>query len=532
MKYNPSLYEYSSRRALVYGKEMVCSSHPLAAQAGFEILKQGGNAIDAAIATAAALTVVEPTSNGIGGDAFAIFVKDGHVHGMNASGRAPRRLNADILRSEGHDTMPTRGPHTLTVPGVPAAWAALSQVHGTLPLEDVLAPAIRYAEEGAPVAVTVGEDWERAYLKFAETPNDYQDWMHTFTVDEKAPAIGHNMLLKHHGQTLRDIAETQGRSFYEGALMKKILRYVQSKGALFTEDDFTSYQPEWVTPIETEYAGYRVLEIPPNGQGMVALMALNILKQRGITSVDSPDAMHVMMEAVKLAFTDGRTWIADGDAMTMSIDDLLSEDYARDRADAITTEAIDPQPIEPIGGGTVYLATADKDGNMVSYIQSNYMGFGSGLVVPETGIALHNRGANFSLDPHSPNVLEGGKRPYHTIIPGFLMQGDRPVGPFGIMGGFMQPQAHVQVLVSLLMEGKNPQAALDRPRFLWTGGKCIDVERDFPEDMVRALKRRGHDISYSNKVPDFGRGQIIIRNEHGIYTGATEKRCDGTIAAG
>lgn len=525
MKINHT-YAYPSKRNLIYGSEMVATSHPLASQAGLSILEKGGNAIDAAIAAAAALTVLEPTSNGIGGDAFAIFWKDGKIHGLNASGRAAKKLTAQVLRDEGHTEMPVNSPHTITVPGVPSAWASLSNEHGNLPLTEVLAPAIEFAEKGAPLAVTVAEYWERAAKNYEKDRDKYKNWFDTFTVDGKAPTAGSRVVLTNHANTLREIAETKGESFYRGNLAKKIIAYTKTIGSYLTEEDFSEHHPEWVDPISTNYKGYDVLEIPPNGQGLVVLMTLNLIGEMHLMPNDE-NYEHKLIEALKLAFTDGRNAICEG---MPDVDYYLSKEYAKQRVAEIGEEAILPKPIEGVGGGTIYLAAADKDGNMISYIQSNYMGFGSGYVVPDTGIALHNRGANFSLDENSPNCICGGKRPYHTIIPGFLMKDGKPLGPFGIMGAFMQPQAHVQVLLKMIDGGINPQSALDAPRFFWDGGKHLFAEPDFPKVTFDALKEKGHEIEYTNDIGHFGRGQIILKTKDDFYVGATEKRCDGYIA--
>ncbi len=530
--FDPHVYPFASKRHVVYGKRgIVATGHPLAAQAGLRILQRGGNAIDAAVATAAALTVLEPTSNGIGGDAFSIFWKDGRIYGLNSSGPAPKRIDAQKVRDAGYSQMPAHGPIPVNVPGVPAAWASLVKEHGKLTLMEVLTPAIEYAEEGAPVAPTVAENWEAARKAYQLSGDAmYTHWFDTFTSSGKAPKAGEIFTLPDHAETLRAIGETNAEAFYGGELADKISAYMESIGGYLRADDLASFSPEWVTPIETEYHGCRVLEIPPNGHGIVVLMAMNILKELPEAEADSFLDIHRQIEALKLAFADAMQYVTEPSQMPYTAEDLLSPVYAKERASLITDAALEPQPGEPLRGGTVYLCTADGDGNMVSYIQSNYMGFGSGLVVPGTGIALHNRGANFSLDPAHPNVVTPGKRPYHTIIPGFLMQGEEPLGPFGIMGAFMQPQAHLQVMTSLLRDGYNPQASLDKPRFQWVGGKRVLVERDFPKELFEKLQAAGHEIAYSDDVGSFGRGQMILR-AGGAYVGATEKRCDGQVAA-
>lgn len=523
-------YQYPSKRNIVYGgRGMAATSHPLASEAGLQMLRAGGNAIDAAVAMAAALTVLEPTSNGIGGDAFAIFYKDKKIHGLNASGPAPKRIDAELVRKQGHTEMPVCGALPVNVPGAVSAWTELNRIHGKLPLQSVLAPAIRYAEEGAPVAETVSHFWKQAQASFDADDPMYGPWYETFTKDNRAPEPGERFFLPDHAKTLTAIAEDP-ESFYRGRLAKEIAACVQSEGGFLSFDDLAAYSPEWVTPIETAYKDHRILEIPPNGHGIVVLMALSILESLPDTS-DEILYTHRMIEALKLAFSDAAAYVTDPSAMPVEKEQLLDPVYLKQRGDAITDTALTPEKGDPIRGGTVYLCAADRDGTMISFIQSNYMGFGSGLVVPRTGIALHNRGANFSLEKGHPNELKGGKRSYHTIIPGFIMKGDTPVSAFGVMGAFMQPQGQLQVLSSILRDGHNLQEALDRPRFQWVGGKRVLVERGFPESVTDALGRMGHDITYSDDTGSFGRGQIIWRNEDGVYAGATECRCDGHISA-
>ena len=511
---------------------MVATCQPLAAEAGLSVLRKGGNAIDAAIATAVCLTVVEPTSNGIGGDAFALVWTKGQLFGLNASGPAPQLLTLQALKKAGHSEMPTYGWFPVTVPGAPAAWAELSARFGRLPLSEVMAPAITYAEQGYPVSPTVGRNWESAYTRYAQELKDEQfnHWFKTFAPQGRAPKIGELWSSPDHARTLQSIAETNARSFYQGDLADKMDQFSKIHGGFLRKEDLATYTPEWVTPISINYRGYTVWEIPPNGHGLVALMALNSLKGFDFQMKESPDSYHRQIEALKLAFADGKKYIADPSQMNVSIEALLSDGYAEERRRQIGERALQPEPGNPPKGGTVYLATADGEGNMVSFIQSNYMGFGSGLVVPETGISLHNRGNNFSLDPTHANCLQPGKRPYHTIIPGFLTKGDLPVGPFGVMGGFMQPQGHVQVIMNTVDYHLNPQAALDAPRWQWINGKTIEIEHSFPEPIAQELARRGHDIRWSMNTSSFGRGQIIWRNADGILAGGTEPRADGHIS--
>ncbi|WP_078381884.1 gamma-glutamyltransferase family protein [Sutcliffiella halmapala] len=528
-------HPFSSKRHTVFAKKgMVATSQPLAAQAGLEILQKGGNAIDAAIATAAALTVVEPTSNGIGGDAFAlVWVKD-QIHGLNASGPAPESITADAVRSLGHSKMPVHGTAPITVPGVPAAWAELSQKFGRLSLGEALEPAIRYAEEGYPLTPILGRFWKRAYDKFKEDfkTAEFDAWFETFAPKERAPEIGEVWKSPGHAATLRSIGKTKARSFYEGELADKIDEFMKKHNGFLSKSDLSSYQPEWVQPISTNYRGYDVWEIPPNGQGMVALMALNIFKQLAPPAWQSVETLHQQIESMKLAFTDGQSFITEPESMPVSVEELLSEKYAQERSKVISDEAGKPSPYELPKGGTVYLAAADEEGNMISYIQSNYMGFGSGIVIPGTGISLQNRGHDFSLDESHPNVLKPGKRTYHTIIPGFLSKEGKAVGPFGVMGGYMQPQGHFQVVTNTVDYLLNPQAALDMPRWQWMKGKSVHVEPEFPNYLIQALARKGHDVHVTPDGGSFGRGQIIWRNnDTGVLTGGTESRTDGAIAA-
>ncbi|GAA0479795.1 gamma-glutamyltransferase family protein [Salinibacillus aidingensis] len=528
-------YPYSSQRMVsIANRGMVATSQPLAAQAGLDMLKQGGNAVDAAIATAAALTVVEPTSNGIGSDAFALVWTKGKLYGLNGSGPSPDSISIEKVRAKGYDDIPVHGWIPVTVPGAPGAWAELSDQFGKLPFKELLKPAIDYAENGYPVSPTLGRFWTKAYQKYKEEldGDEFKHWFHTFAPHGRPPQIGEVWKSTDHADTLRSIAETKAKSFYEGEIAEKISRFSTQYDGFLTKKDLETYRPEWVEPISVNYRGYDVWEIPPNGQGLVALMTLNMLKGFSFSEKESADTYHKQMEAMKLAFTDGQTYITDKKDMRHSTEQLLSDTYAQKRRNCIHDTALTPKPGQPPKGGTVYLATADQYGNMISFIQSNYMGFGSGLVVPGTGIALQNRGHNFSLNPSHDNALKGGKRTYHTIIPGFLTKNNIPIGPFGVMGGFMQPQGHVQVLVNMIDFKLNPQAALDAPRWQWRKGKEIAVESTFPSYIAEGLVRKGHDIQTELEKGEFGRGQIIWRDhETGTLYGGTESRTDGAISS-
>ncbi|TDF97586.1 gamma-glutamyltransferase family protein [Paenibacillus piri] len=534
--FDPQYYPYASRRTAVYaGNGMVAASQPLAAQAGLDMLKRGGNAIDAAIATAASLTVLEPTSNGIGGDAFALVWTGGKLHGLNASGPAPQRLTIDALRERGFATMPLYGIVPLTVPGAPAAWTELSRRFGKLPFAELLEPAIVYAERGFPVSATLGALLAYEFNKFdkLDKSDAFAALYRTFAPGGRIPQPGDRVTYPHHAATLRSIARTEAESFYRGELAERIDSCVKEHGGFLSKEDLAAYKPQWVEPIQVNYRGYDIWEIPPNGQGIVALMTLNMLKRFDFhpAARDGVDTYHRQIEALKLAFADGFEHVADASAMKASLAGMLSDAYGRERAQLIGARAAAPKPGKPPRGGTVYLAAADGEGNMVSFIQSNYTGFGSGIVVPETGIALQNRGADFSLDPAQANALQPGKKPFHTIIPGFMTKGKEAVGPFGVIGGFMQPQGHVQVVTNMIDFHLNPQAALDAPRWQWKEGMTVELEPGFPDAAALALQRRGHHIVRNPSSLSFGRGQIIWRDaSSGVLIGGTEPRTDGHIA--
>ena len=534
MEFDALKNSYPSRRSVVYGRRgMVCTSQPLAAQAGLDIIKKGGNAIDAAIATAACMTVLEPTSNGIGSDAFALVWTQGKLHGLNASGKAPMEISAQKIRDLGFDDIPKRGWIPVMVPGAPSAWAELSQKFGRLPLTETLAPAIGYAEQGYPISPVTAYAWGKAFKQFSEIFKGYcfKGWFETFAPNGRAPKAGEIWKSPDHAKTLREIAETGAKSFYQGALADKMDDFSRRTGGYLRKSDLESYWCEWVAPISTNYRGYDVWEIPPNGNGVVALMALNILKGFEFSYRDCADTIHKQLEAMKLAFVDGKRYVADPRYMKVTVEELLSEEYAAKRRALIGHDAIMPEPGTPKSGGTIYLCTADGEGNMVSYIQSNYQGFGSGVVIPGTGIALQNRGANFCMDESMENCIGPGKKAFHTIIPSFLTKDGQAVGPFGVMGGFMQPQGHVQVVTNTIDFLMNPQEALDAPRWQWVGEKKIHVERGFPYGVTEELVRRGHEISVLAESGTFGRGQIIWRDEHGVLCGASEPRADGMVAA-
>lgn len=525
---------YSSRRSPVIARRgVVATSQPLAVQAGIEMLIRGGTAVDAAIATAVALTVVEPTSNGIGSDAFALVWDGEKLHGLNGSGRAPHALTLDRVRALGHETMPTRGWLSVTVPGAPATWSKLHKRFGKLRFEELFEPALLYAEHGHPVSLIVAQQWGSAAQAYAElTGPEFVGWQETFARDERAPQVGELWASPTHAQTLRRIAQSYSEDFYRGQLAQQIVRFAQQTGGWLSERDLKEHRSEWIEPIRTCYRGYDVWEIPPNGQGITALIGLNILEGFDLQRFerDSAESSHLQIEALKLAFADALRYVADPHYVPVPVRELLDKRYAAQRRTLITDRALDPLPADPSAGGTVYLCTADADGMMVSFIQSNYMGFGSGIVVPGTGIALQNRGACFSLDPKHPNCLEPGKRPYHTIIPAFVTKDNKALGPFGVMGGFMQPQGHIQMIVNMVDYKMNPQASLDAPRWQWVKSTEIEIESDFDHQTREGLRARGHSVKILESSGRFGRGQIIWRLPSGAYIAGSDKRADGYAA--
>jgi gamma-glutamyltranspeptidase/glutathione hydrolase len=494
------------------------------------MLQRGGNAVDAALAAAAALTVVEPTANGIGGDAFALVWDGQTLHGLNGSGRAPAALQAEAIRAAGHTEIPVDGWLPVTVPGAPATWGDLHQRFGRLPLAEILVPAISYAETGYGVSPIVAQNWRYAAQRFLlQTDPALQGWAKTFAPKGRSPQASERWASPDHARTLRILANRGIRDFYEGELGEKILAFSRVTGGLFVADDLAQHHSQWVQPISTGYRGYEVWEIPPNGQGLTALIALAILEGTDLAHHPhgSVASYHLQLEAMKLAFADAARYIADPDKVDVPVTGLLNPAYIAARRALIGPQARLPEAGQPPRGGTVYLCTADRDGMLVSYIQSNYDGFGSGIVVPGTGIALHNRGNCFNLEPGHPNEAAGGKRPYHTIIPSFLTRQGQPVGPFGVMGGFMQPQGHTQVVTGMVDYGLNPQAALDAPRWRVKGGLGVDLEVGHPENLLRSLEGRGHHVQLSHERGEFGRGQIIWRLDEGVYVAGSDMRGDG-----
>ena len=509
-------------------RNAVSTSQPLAAQAGLRMLLAGGNAVDAALAAAITLTVVEPISNGLGSDAFAIVWDGKQLHGLNASGRAPAAWTPEYFA--GHKTVPTRGWNSVTVPGAVSAWVELSRRHGKLPFESLFAPAIGYAREGFPVSPFIAERWAQQVAELKVQPG----FAEAFMPDGRAPRAGEIFCFPDQGASLEKIAATKGEAFYRGELAEKLEAHSTAHGGAMTRADLAAHTLDWPGTITQDYRGYTVHEIPPNGQGIVCLMALGMLAHFDMAShpVDGADSVHLQIEAVKLAFADAWHFVADPRAMEVKAAALLDREYLKARARLIDIKRAQLYSHgAPPTGGTVYLAAADASGMMVSMIQSNFMGFGSGIVVPGTGISLQNRGSGFSLAPGHANLVAPGKRPFQTIIPGFVTRDGKPVTTLGVMGGNMQPQGHTQVMVRLADYGQNAQAAMDGPRFRFVQGMEINIEPEFPKATLDELARRGHQIT---RLPegymDFGCGQLIYRLEDG-YAAASDARRD-SLAVG
>lgn len=521
----------SNRHPVVAKHGVVATTQPLAATIGLDILKQGGNAIDAAIATAAAMTVCEPTANGIGGDAFVIVYHKGKLYGLNASGKSPASISIDALKQKGNATMPQFGVDSITVPGVPKAWADLQARFGTKPLAELLEPAAKLAQTGYAVSPQLSDMWTRSHNRYQTIFTDkmFQPWFDLFTTNGVAPDVGSVWSSPEMAQTLRSIGATNANDFYTGSLATQITDFIQAHGGYLSAADLANHQNDWVTPISAHYKGVDVWELPPNGQGIVALQALSMLANEPHAYGDV-ESIHRQIEAIKLSFADGMTWVTDPSMMSLTPSDFLSPAYMKQRAALITDKAqIFPTGL-PSSAGTIYLCTADNDGNMVSYIQSNFYGFGSGIVIPGTGISMQNRGFSFSLDETHANALAPNKRTYHTIIPGFLTKDGQPLGPFGIMGGYTQPQAHLQVVMHLVDHAMNPQAALDAPRWQWMHDLTIHVEPQFPLAWIESLRAKGHDVVVLEESLSFGRGQVILCLGNAVYSAGSESRAEGIAA--
>ena len=521
---------YASRRSPVLAENAAATSHPLATQAALAMLARGGNAVDAAIAAAATLTVVEPTGCGLGSDAFCILWDGKDLHGLNSSGAAPAAWTPEYFA--GQAEVPFRGWGSVTVPGAVSAWAELIDRFGALDLPTVMAPAIGYAESGFTVTPVIGALWARG----AELLGDQPGFAGMFMPGGRPPRAGERFASADMARSLRMIAETGGRAFYEGALAERIAADARAHGAALTLEDLAAHRPEWCGTLATGFRDVALHEIPPNGQGIAALMALGMLEHLELDALDpdEPMALHLQIEAIKLAFADLHAFVADARYMhRVTPQDLIAPDYLKSRASLISRATAQSHgPGAPKAGGTVYLSTADASGMMVSFIQSNYSGFGSGVVVPGTGISLQNRGAGFTLDPGHPNEVGPHKRPFHTIIPGFLMQGDTPKMSFGVMGGPMQAQGHVQMVTRTQLWGQDVQTAIDAPRWRFVEGSEVACEASLPEPTRAALADLGHAITV--EPPDsafgFGGAQLIEKLDSGGYAAGSDPRKDGHAA--
>jgi gamma-glutamyltranspeptidase/glutathione hydrolase len=531
---------YTSTRLPVFARNVVSTSHPLAAQAGLRILWQGGNAVDAAIAAAAALTITEPVSNGLGSDAFCILWDGQQLHGLNASGSAPQAWTPGYFQYKygaSATTPPKRGMDSVTIPGAVSAWVALSERFGKLPFEDLLQPAIEIAERGYLLPVVVQQKWEAATPELQSLPGFAQ----SFLPWGRAPKVGELFKFPAAARGLRLIAQTKGQAFYGGEIAQALARFSADNGGSHQVSDFAQFKPEWVTPLAKNYRQHTLHEIPPNGQGIAAQIALGILENFDLASlpVDGVASQHLQIEAMKLAFADVYRFVAERQGMEVSTEQMLDNAYLAQRAKLIDMKRAQAFGAgNPVKGGTIYLTAADENGMMVSFIQSNYMGFGSGCVEPTYGISLQNRGHGFTVStdtPNQANLVAPGKRPFHTIIPAFLTQDGQPVMSFGVMGGNMQPQGHMQTVVRMLDYQQNPQAACDAPRWRFNQGLEINVESSMNPQTVQGLKDLGHHVDVINdSYQDFGAGQFIWRAGDPKVEGyvvASDPRRDG-LAAG
>lgn len=524
---------FPSGRQPVMGRNVIATSQPLAAQAGAAAFARGGNAIDAALAAAITLTVVEPTMNGIGGDAFALVWEGGKLHGLNASGRAPAAWHPD--RFKDMEIMPERGWESVTVPGQVAGWIDLSRRFGALPFADLFVDAIRHARDGFPVSPVIARQWKQGVADLRMHPG-----FDAFMPNGRAPEAGEIWRFPDQADTLEEIARTEGASFYTGRLAAALVDFAQRHGGAMTKDDLGAHRSAWVDPIAVDFHGHQVHEIPPNGQGLAALLALGILERLPYrdTAVGSAARMHLEIEAMRAAFADTHAHLGDIGHMRVTPAQLLDPAYLDARA-----RGIDPARAgkhvagTPPTGGTVYLCAADAQGRMVSYIQSNYRGFGSGVVVPGTGISLHNRGSGFVTTPGHPNEAGGGKRPSHSIIPAFLTRDGKPVMAFGVMGGNMQAQGHVQMILRHVVEGLNPQACSDAPRWRINDTATLTVEPTVPTDVVAALTAMGHaPVVLAPDNLDFGSAQLAAclptgPGEGAAYVAGSDHRRDGQAIA-
>ena len=531
---------FASRSEVIGTNGMVATSHPLATQIGLDVLKSGGNAVDAAIAANAALGLMEPTGNGIGGDLFAIVwdAKTKKLYGLNASGPAPKSLSIEYFKENNLEKIPAYGPLPVSVPGAVDGWVKLHERFGNKKFSTLFEPTIAYAIDGFPVSELIAYYLDGSAKRFADYPNFKDVWMKNGSTPKKGEIFKNPELAK----TLGEISKTKRESFYEGQLATTMANFIQEQGGFLSFEDLKNYQAEWVEPVSSNYRGYDVWELPPNGQGIAALQILNLLEHFDINAMGlfSAEYIHHFVEAKKLAFADRAKYYADPAFNNIDIQTLISKEYAKERLSLIDSNkaALTDEAGILKQGDTIYLTTADKDGNMVSLIQSNYRGMGSGMVPPGLGFMLQDRGELFSLDPTHANALEGGKRPFHTIIPAFITKDGEPFISFGVMGGATQPQAHAQIVINLVDFGMNLQEAGDAPRIVHSGssqptdeimldGGSISLEKGFGEAIEKELEELGHTIKYDKG--SFGGYQAIMKKD-GVYFGASESRKDGQAA--
>jgi len=533
---------FALRSPVLATQAMAATSQPLATQVALNIMQKGGNAIDAAIAANAMLGLVEPTGNGVGGDLFAIIwdAKTEKLYGLNGSGRSPKELTLEWFKDNNHNKIPSHGPLSVTVPGAVDGWFMMHDRFGKLPMAELLQPTISYAEQGFPVSQLIAYYWNRSVPILGKWPG----FTEQMTIDGRAPAEGEIWRNKNLASTLKKVSAGGRDAFYKGDIAKTITDYMQVNGGFLSQADLADHQGEWIEPVSTDYRGYDVWELPPNGQGIAVLQILNILEQFDIAGMgfDSAEYVHLFTEAKKIVFEDRAKYYADPAFNQLPTEELISKKYARQRAKLVNMEKAGKEfPAGDVlrSGDTIYLTTADADGNMVSLIQSNYRGMGSGMTPPNLGFVLQDRGEVFSLQPGHFNVFEGGKRPFHTIIPAFITKAGKPWMSFGLMGGAMQPQGHAQIVVNMIDFGMDVQAAGDAPRIHHTGsseptgeqmddGGILNLETGYSYQTIRELMRRGHRIQFANGP--YGGYQAIHRADNGVYWGATESRKDGHAA--
>lgn len=533
---------FAMRSPVLATSAMAATSQPLATQVALDVMKNGGNAIDAAIAANALLGLVEPTGNGLGGDLFAIVwdAKTKKLYGLNASGRSPKSLSLEWFAQNGHQSIPSHGPLPVTVPGAVDGWFMLHDRFGKKPMNELLKPTIDYAKEGFPVSQLIAYYWNRSIPLLERWPG----FSEQFTIEGRAPAEGEIWKNPGLAKTLQSIADGGRDAFYKGDIAKTIANYMEKNGGFLSYEDLSSHTGNWVDPVSTNYRGYDVWELPPNGQGIAALQILNIMELFDISSMDhdSAEYVHLFTEVKKLVFEDRAKYYADSEFNKIPVTTLISKDYAQKRSGLLNLDrAANTYPAGKLleEGDTIYLTTADKEGNMVSLIQSNYRGMGSGMAPDGLGFVLQDRGEMFSLEEGHFNQFEGGKRPFHTIIPAFVTKGDLPWMSFGLMGGAMQPQGHAQIVINMIDFEMDIQAAGDAPRIHHTGsseptgevminGGILNLETGYSYETIRQLMRMGHEIQYANGP--YGGYQAIHRAPNGVYWGATETRKDGHAA--